>query len=128
MGEGVKEDEDDESAMYDLILKGRYEFHAHSWSHISPEAKHFVRRLLCVDPADRMRAEEALAHPWVSERQTRAEERRRRKRRRSDDDDVVKLSFEWPGDVAFGIALTFLLAFYACLIPYFFEISLYSAD
>ncbi len=128
VGDGVNDAEDDESAMYDLILKGRYEFHDHSWSHVSPEAKHFVRRLLCVEPSTRMGVEEALAHPWIAERERLEREHRGRRAADPDGVDVVRLSFEWPGDLAFCVALFFLLAFYACVVPYFFEISLWNSD
>eukprot|EP00667_Euglena_gracilis_P006181 EG_transcript_6237 len=35
------------------------------WESVSETAQDFVRRLLVVDPAERMTAEEALRHPWL---------------------------------------------------------------
>ncbi len=117
---------DDDSAIYELILNGRYEFHEHSWSGISNEAKDFVRRLLRVDPGERMCAEEALMHPWISERHLRKKRGRDEKASQAAQDvDVVSLSFEWPGNLAFFLALAALLGFYACLIPYFFDLTLW---
>ena len=47
------------------IIRGVYEFHPAYWDVISAEGKDFVSRLLTVDMAARMTAEQALQHPWV---------------------------------------------------------------
>ena len=47
------------------IIRGVYEFHPEYWDVISAEGKDFVSRLLTVDMAARMTAEQALQHPWV---------------------------------------------------------------
>jgi calcium/calmodulin-dependent protein kinase I len=67
-GRNNAEDED-QDAICRLITKGRYEFHAHSWSHISAEAKDFISRVMCVDPSERPSCVEALEHPWLSSSQ-----------------------------------------------------------
>ena len=54
-----------EAALLQLIVRGRYRFHSHSWARISDEAKDFVRSLMCVDPSKRVTCEEALQHPWL---------------------------------------------------------------
>lgn len=41
-------------------------FEGRAWTQVSDEAKDFVMRLLQLDPAKRMSAEEALRHPWIS--------------------------------------------------------------
>jgi len=53
--------------LFEVIKRGRYEFPPEEWSRISNEAKDFIRRLLIVNPAQRMTGEEALAHPWIKE-------------------------------------------------------------
>ena len=53
-----------------MIVRGRYHFHSHSWSRISDEAKDFVQSLMCVDPAKRFTCEEALQHPWLRYRES----------------------------------------------------------
>ena len=49
-----------------LILEGQYTFPENRWSRISPDAKSFIAKLLKVDPEVRMKAEEALVHPWLT--------------------------------------------------------------
>ncbi|RHY17830.1 hypothetical protein DYB25_006494 [Aphanomyces astaci] len=50
------------------ILQGDFDFnHAASWAHISDDAKDLIRRLIVVDPAARLTAEQVLAHPWLKE-------------------------------------------------------------
>ncbi|CAE7074702.1 unnamed protein product [Rhizoctonia solani] len=46
--------------------RARIEFHHSFWSHISQNAKDFIKHLLNPDPLQRPTAEEALAHPWLS--------------------------------------------------------------
>ena len=48
------------------ILLARYGFEDESFSTVSDEAKDFVDKLLRVDPDERMTAEEALQHKWLS--------------------------------------------------------------
>eukprot|EP00271_Cylindrocystis_brebissonii_P021723 TRINITY_DN7933_c0_g1_i1.p1 TRINITY_DN7933_c0_g1~~TRINITY_DN7933_c0_g1_i1.p1 ORF type:complete len:193 (+),score=34.91 TRINITY_DN7933_c0_g1_i1:131-709(+) len=36
------------------------------WNSISPPAKNLVRRMLVLDPAQRIKPDEILAHPWVT--------------------------------------------------------------
>ena len=52
----------------DKIMRGDYgRLEGGPWRNISEEAKDFVRKLLVVDPKERMTATEALAHPWLEE-------------------------------------------------------------
>ena len=52
----------------DKIMAGDYgRLEGGPWRRISGEAKEFVRKLLVVDPKDRMTATEGLAHPWLEE-------------------------------------------------------------
>uniref|UniRef100_A0A0G4IDP9 non-specific serine/threonine protein kinase n=1 Tax=Chromera velia CCMP2878 TaxID=1169474 RepID=A0A0G4IDP9_9ALVE len=58
---------EDEAETEKKIISGdRWRFHPESvWSQISIEAKDLVRRLLQRNPAHRMKASEALTHPWL---------------------------------------------------------------
>jgi serine/threonine protein kinase len=60
---------DTDATLFKKILTGDYKFHDNSWSHISPEARDFIRCLLCPDPLQRPTCEEALSHPWLNDRQ-----------------------------------------------------------
>jgi calcium/calmodulin-dependent protein kinase I len=52
--------------LFASIVSGIYTYDDAVWAHVSPRAKNFIDRLLVVDPAKRMTAAQALAHPWVS--------------------------------------------------------------
>jgi len=56
-------DSDDETM--ELTRYGTYEFHDLFWSHISEDAKDLIRRMLTVDPRQRITAAEALESPWI---------------------------------------------------------------
>jgi len=49
----------------DLILKCGYSFPSPYFDEVSSEAKDFIRRLLVLEPAHRMTADEAMKHPWI---------------------------------------------------------------
>ncbi|XP_062860007.1 serine/threonine-protein kinase H1 [Trichomycterus rosablanca] len=51
--------------LFTAILRGSYSFHGRPWSCISNLAKDFIQCLLCVNPDQRMTAEQALKHPWL---------------------------------------------------------------
>jgi len=55
-----------QSELFRIISSGRFTFPAKDWDAISPEAKDFVSRLLVVDPRDRLTAEAALRHRWIT--------------------------------------------------------------
>jgi len=48
------------------IRYGEYEFHPRYWSHVSKEAKDLIRRMLTVDPDERISATEGLQSAWIT--------------------------------------------------------------
>ena len=58
--------EEELPALFDQILKGRYDFPSPWWDKISKEAKDLVRRLLTVDPKKRITASQTKQDPWMS--------------------------------------------------------------
>ncbi|KNC48089.1 CAMK/CAMK1 protein kinase [Thecamonas trahens ATCC 50062] len=58
--------EDDMPALFDQILEGRYDYPAPYWDGVSASARDLIDHLLVVDPAARLTARQALAHPWIS--------------------------------------------------------------
>jgi calcium/calmodulin-dependent protein kinase I len=57
---------EDQTQLFELILRGRYEFHSEYWANISDSAKDLVRSLLTVDPSKRATPDQALKHPWIA--------------------------------------------------------------
>lgn len=51
--------------IFNVVLTTNHNFNHKSWEPISAAGKDFVNRLLVKDPAARMGAAEALAHPWM---------------------------------------------------------------
>ncbi|VDP07670.1 unnamed protein product [Soboliphyme baturini] len=59
-------DDENRTALYRQILKGRYYFYPEFWSNVSEEAMQFVSTLLCVDADQRPTSEKALKHHWFA--------------------------------------------------------------
>ncbi|PAA60963.1 hypothetical protein BOX15_Mlig017123g1 [Macrostomum lignano] len=55
-------------ALFEQILNGRYHMKPQVWQSISAEAKDLVSRLLELDPQRRLTIDEALQHPWISDK------------------------------------------------------------
>jgi len=39
------------------------------WNNVSEEAKDLVRKCLILNPAERIKPEQALLHPWITKKQ-----------------------------------------------------------
>jgi calcium/calmodulin-dependent protein kinase I len=48
-------------------MSGQYEYDDEYWSDISNSAKNLIDRLLTFDPNERITAQEALQHPWITD-------------------------------------------------------------
>merc|ERR1719197_2418107 len=57
--------EEELPALFDQILKGRYDFPSPWWDEISDGAKNLITKMLTVDPKKRLTAEGVLSHPWI---------------------------------------------------------------
>ncbi|ORY90454.1 kinase-like domain-containing protein [Syncephalastrum racemosum] len=57
---------EDQTALFESIMSGKYEFDEEYWADISDSAKDMIDRLLTFDPAKRITAVEGLEHPWIT--------------------------------------------------------------
>ncbi|CEP16344.1 hypothetical protein [Parasitella parasitica] len=57
---------EDQASLFESIMSGQYEFDEEYWSDISASAKNLIDKLLTFDPNERITAEEALLHPWIT--------------------------------------------------------------
>uniref|UniRef100_A0A8C4SBA1 Calcium/calmodulin-dependent protein kinase 1Da n=1 Tax=Erpetoichthys calabaricus TaxID=27687 RepID=A0A8C4SBA1_ERPCA len=58
--------DENDSKLFEQILKAEYEFDAPYWDDISDSAKDFISRLMEKDPTKRYTCEQALRHPWIA--------------------------------------------------------------
>eukprot|EP01114_Cavostelium_apophysatum_P001040 TRINITY_DN1089_c0_g1_i1.p1 TRINITY_DN1089_c0_g1~~TRINITY_DN1089_c0_g1_i1.p1 ORF type:complete len:345 (-),score=100.48 TRINITY_DN1089_c0_g1_i1:89-1123(-) len=55
-----------QTGLFEKIMKAEYDFPDPEWTHISDQAKDFIRKLLVKDQKARYTAAQCLAHPWLS--------------------------------------------------------------
>ncbi|OIW04179.1 hypothetical protein TanjilG_00739 [Lupinus angustifolius] len=56
-----------ETGIFNAILRGHIDFTSDPWPSISPQAKDLVRKMLNMDPKQRLTAYQVLNHPWIKE-------------------------------------------------------------
>ncbi|ELW66508.1 Serine/threonine-protein kinase Chk2 [Tupaia chinensis] len=54
-------------SLKDQITSGKYNFIPEVWAEVSEKALDLVKKLLVVDPKERLTTEEALKHPWLQD-------------------------------------------------------------
>jgi serine/threonine protein kinase len=57
---------EDNFELFELIKAGVYDTSSDLWNNISESGKDLISRLLVVDPAARLKAEEVMNHPWLT--------------------------------------------------------------
>ncbi|KAJ8662607.1 hypothetical protein O0I10_001569 [Lichtheimia ornata] len=57
---------EDQTALFESIMSGNYEYDEEYWEDISDDAKDLIDRLLTYHPSKRITAKEALEHPWIT--------------------------------------------------------------
>ena len=115
---------DNDATLFKKILTGDYKFHENAWSQTSPDARDFIRCLLCPDPLQRPTCEEALSHPWLNDRQN-LEARDAQKRQAmtsSDENDADAVKWSLSQQTAFGLSLTIIIYSYLGLLSYVFNL------
>ncbi|KAK1372829.1 Calcium-dependent protein kinase 17 [Heracleum sosnowskyi] len=56
-----------EHGIFNAILRGHVDFSCDPWPSISPQAKDLVKKMLTLDPKQRLTAVQVLSHPWIKE-------------------------------------------------------------
>nr|GMC83500.1 calcium-dependent protein kinase 26 [Ipomoea batatas] len=56
-----------QQGIFDAVLKGHIDFESDPWPLISDSAKDLIRKMLCMQPSERLTAHEVLCHPWICE-------------------------------------------------------------
>ena len=54
-----------ENPLTKQIISGAYSFSNHCWRNVSGEAKDLIKKLMTVDPNQRITVARALEHPWM---------------------------------------------------------------
>ena len=57
--------DNNQSVLFQKIRVGEYEFHQEEWKGISEDAKDLIKKLLVVDPVQRLTAKQALESAWI---------------------------------------------------------------
>ncbi|KAI8583754.1 hypothetical protein K450DRAFT_219851 [Umbelopsis ramanniana AG] len=60
---------EDQAALFESIMSGKYEYDEEYWSDISDAAKDLIDKMLTFNPSKRITASEALKHPWITNEQ-----------------------------------------------------------
>jgi len=55
-----------QTGLFEKIMKAEYDFPDPEWTHISEQAKDFIRKLLVKEPEKRYTAAQCLTHPWLN--------------------------------------------------------------
>ncbi|KAH0616434.1 hypothetical protein JD844_027524 [Phrynosoma platyrhinos] len=58
--------DENDSKLFEQILRAEYEFDSPYWDDISESAKDFIRNLMEKDPNKRYTCEQAVRHPWIA--------------------------------------------------------------
>lgn len=58
--------DESDAVLFEIIMKGKFDFDERYWRDISKEAKSLIRNMLHVDPRKRLTTEQVLSHPWIT--------------------------------------------------------------
>ncbi|KAM6059343.1 calcium/calmodulin-dependent protein kinase type 1 isoform 1-T1 [Theristicus caerulescens] len=58
--------DENDTKLFEQILRAEYEFDSPYWDDISDSAKDFIQHLMEKDPGKRFTCEQALQHPWIA--------------------------------------------------------------
>ena len=57
---------EDNFELFEIIKKGEYDFGAPAWKEVSAEAKDLIKKLLVIDPNNRITAKGIREHAWIT--------------------------------------------------------------
>ena len=53
--------------MKQKIMSADFDFPENDWKSITDEAKDLIKKMLCVEPSERLSIEEVMQHPWIAQ-------------------------------------------------------------
>mmetsp|Transcript_6046 Transcript_6046/g.15437 ORF Transcript_6046/g.15437 Transcript_6046/m.15437 type:complete len:442 (-) Transcript_6046:77-1402(-) len=56
----------DEDAMWHRAEACKFDFDDEAWDGVSDDARDLIRQMICLDPKERLSAEDVLSHPWLT--------------------------------------------------------------
>eukprot|EP00042_Codosiga_hollandica_P028233 m.146959 g.146959 ORF g.146959 m.146959 type:complete len:356 (-) comp52719_c0_seq2:108-1175(-) len=58
--------DENDAVLFEMIMKGKFDFDDRYWHEVSADAKDIIRRILVVNPTNRFTTQQILAHPWIT--------------------------------------------------------------
>lgn len=58
--------DESDAVLFEMIMKGKFEFDERYWGEISKDAKNLITNMLQVDPIKRYDTYQVLSHPWIT--------------------------------------------------------------
>jgi len=58
--------DEQDAALFEIIMKGTFDFDERYWSEISKDVKNLISNILKVDPDQRINTYQILKHPWIT--------------------------------------------------------------
>ena len=57
--------DENNDVLFKMITEGKFDFPSPYWDDVSDLAKDLIRKLLCVDPKNRLNGDQIMKHEWL---------------------------------------------------------------
>jgi calcium/calmodulin-dependent protein kinase I len=58
--------DEDNDKLFEIIKSGNFDFPSPYWDTVSDNAKDLIKKLIILDPSQRLTADDILKHPWLT--------------------------------------------------------------